>query len=67
MLLRWIRRARFAVTALSLSAFTALGVMHAGAVQAQSVTLRVGDQNYYNVRASMEASGALEGATYQVE
>ncbi|WP_224785724.1 ABC transporter substrate-binding protein [Pandoraea fibrosis] len=67
MLLRWIRRARFAVTALSLSAFTALGVMHAGAVQAQNVTLRVGDQNYYNVRASMEASGALEGATYQVE
>ncbi|QJP07606.1 ABC transporter substrate-binding protein [Pseudomonas multiresinivorans] len=30
-------------------------------------TLRVGDQNYYNVRASMEASGALEGAPYTVD
>lgn len=30
-------------------------------------TLRVGDQNYYNVRASMEASGVLEGAPYSVD
>ncbi len=30
-------------------------------------TLRVGDQNYYNVRASMEASGVLEGAPYTVD
>ena len=34
---------------------------------AELPTLRVGDQNYYNVRASMEASGVLEGAPYQVE
>ena len=30
-------------------------------------TLRVGDQNYYNVRASMEASGVLEGAPDTVD
>ncbi|AIR91075.1 ABC transporter substrate-binding protein [Pseudomonas cremoricolorata] len=29
--------------------------------------LSVGDQNYYNVRASMEASGVLEGAPYTVD
>jgi len=29
--------------------------------------LRIGDQNYYNVRASVEASGVLEGAPYKVE
>ncbi|MFZ6049270.1 ABC transporter substrate-binding protein [Pseudomonas sp. CR3202] len=34
---------------------------------AEQITLRVGDQNYYNVRASIEASGALEGAPYKVE
>ncbi|MGV8287203.1 ABC transporter substrate-binding protein, partial [Pseudomonas aeruginosa] len=37
------------------------------ALAADLPTLRVGDQNYYNVRASMEASGVLEGAPYQVE
>lgn len=35
--------------------------------QAADSVLRIGDQNYYNVRASLEASGALEGAPYQVE
>jgi len=34
---------------------------------ADPVVLRIGDQNYYNVRASVEASGVLEGAPYQVE
>ncbi|WP_027896853.1 ABC transporter substrate-binding protein [Zestomonas thermotolerans] len=34
---------------------------------ADSLVLRIGDQNYYNVRASVEASGVLEGAPYQVE
>jgi hypothetical protein len=27
----------------------------------------IGDQNYYNVRASVEASGVLEGAPYTVD
>lgn len=31
------------------------------------VVLHVGDQNYYNVRASVEASGVLEGAPYTVD
>ncbi len=34
---------------------------------AEQITLRVGDQNYYNVRASVEASGVLEGAPYKVD
>lgn len=34
---------------------------------AEPVVLRIGDQNYYNVRASVEASGVLEGAPYQVD
>ncbi|CAD5109519.1 ABC transporter substrate-binding protein [Zestomonas carbonaria] len=34
---------------------------------ADQLTLRVGDQNYYNVRASVEASGVLEGAPYKVD
>lgn len=33
----------------------------------EQITLRVGDQNYYNVRASVEASGVLEGAPYKVD
>lgn len=37
------------------------------ALAAPPVTLTVGDQNYYNLRASVEASGVLEGAPYQVE
>ncbi len=34
---------------------------------ADETVLRIGDQNYYNVRASIEASGVLEGAPYKVE
>ncbi|WP_434570846.1 ABC transporter substrate-binding protein [Pseudomonas sp. Z3-6] len=33
----------------------------------EPLVLHVGDQNYYNVRASMEASGVLEGAPYRVD
>lgn len=34
---------------------------------ADPTVLRIGDQNYYNVRASVEASGVLEGAPYTVD
>jgi NitT/TauT family transport system substrate-binding protein len=34
---------------------------------AEPVTLVIGDQNYYNVRASVEASGVLQGAPYTVD
>ncbi|SFQ56850.1 NitT/TauT family transport system substrate-binding protein [Pseudomonas sp. NFPP07] len=34
---------------------------------AEPLVLQVGDQNYYNVRASVEASGVLEGAPYKVD
>lgn len=34
---------------------------------ADPTVLRIGDQNYYNVRASVEASGVLEGAPYKVD
>ncbi|WP_434568810.1 ABC transporter substrate-binding protein [Pseudomonas sp. Z3-8] len=34
---------------------------------AEPLVLHVGDQNYYNVRASVEASGVLEGAPYRVD
>ena len=37
------------------------------AYAADPVVLHVGDQNYYNVRASVEASGVLEGAPYTVD
>ncbi|PMY33422.1 MULTISPECIES: ABC transporter substrate-binding protein [Pseudomonas] len=37
------------------------------AQSAEPLVLQVGDQNYYNVRASVEASGVLEGAPYQVD
>lgn len=67
MLLRWIRRARFTLPALSLVTLAAVQTPAAIAQTAQPVTLRIGDQNYYNVRASIEASGALDGANYQVE
>lgn len=33
----------------------------------ERIVLRVGDQNYYNVRASVEASGVLKDAPYDVE
>lgn len=32
-----------------------------------TVTLRVGEQNYFNIQASMEASGVLEGLPYTIE
>ncbi len=32
-----------------------------------AVTLRIGEQNYYNIEASMEASGVLKDAPYQVQ
>lgn len=60
MSLRWIRLALAAA-----ATFTA--TVAATVAVAQTVTLSVGDQNYYNVRASMEASGALDGAPYKVE
>ncbi|WP_444757837.1 ABC transporter substrate-binding protein [Pseudomonas sp. A014] len=44
-----------------------LGTPLAQAIAAEQVTLRIGDQNYYNVRASLEASGALKDAPYKVE
>lgn len=34
---------------------------------ADALTLVIGDQNYYNVQASIEASGVLEGAPYKVD
>ncbi|WP_397448046.1 ABC transporter substrate-binding protein [Pseudomonas sp. NA-150] len=34
---------------------------------AEPLTLVVGDQNYYNVQASVEASGVLQGAPYTVD
>ncbi|WP_367375149.1 ABC transporter substrate-binding protein [Pseudomonas lini] len=34
---------------------------------ADPVVLHVGDQNYYNIRASVEASGVLQGAPYSVD
>lgn len=37
------------------------------AYAAEPVVLHVGDQNYYNVRASVEASGVLDGAPYTVD
>lgn len=43
----------------------ALGAQHACA--ADVVTLAVGDQNYYNIEASVEASGVLKDAPYRVE
>src|SRR5450830_1777307 len=39
----------------------------ATACAADQVVLKVGDQNYYNIRASVELSKALEGAPYTVE
>lgn len=45
----------------------ALALLTPLAQAAEQITLRVGDQNYYNVRASVEASGVLEGAPYSVD
>ncbi|MDD2052507.1 ABC transporter substrate-binding protein [Pseudomonas putida] len=46
---------------------TALALSTTLAQAADKVTLRVGDQNYYNVRASVEASGVLKDAPYTVD
>lgn len=46
---------------------TALALSTTFAQAADKVTLRVGDQNYYNVRASVEASGVLKDAPYIVD
>lgn len=46
---------------------TALALSTTFAQAADKVTLRVGDQNYYNVRASVEASGVLKDAPYTVD
>lgn len=44
------------------------GLLLTGAASAaDQVVLRVGDQNYYNIRASFELSKALDGAPYKVE
>ncbi len=45
--------------------FVVLTAAGAGAASAQ-ITLNIGDQNYYNVEASMEASGVLKDAPYTV-
>lgn len=45
-----------------LALFVAAG---SGAASAQTI-LNIGDQNYYNVEASVEASGVLKGAPYTV-
>ena len=37
------------------------------AYASEPVVLHVGDQNYYNIRASVEASGVLKGAPYTVD
>lgn len=55
-------------TRLLLSALALLPVLSAApAFAAGQVVLQVGDQNYYNIRASVEAANALEGASYRVE
>jgi NitT/TauT family transport system substrate-binding protein len=49
---------------------TILGLLSliVGNVQASNqIVLKVGDQNYYNIRASVELSKVLEGAPYKVE
>ncbi|MEI7613016.1 MAG: ABC transporter substrate-binding protein [Betaproteobacteria bacterium] len=45
------------------SALLLTGIAHA----ANPVVLKIGDQNYYNIRASVELSKALDGAPYKVE
>lgn len=50
-----------------LLAVASLSFFAAPASAADPVVLRIGDQNYYNIRASVELSKALEGASYKVE
>ncbi|VVO27194.1 Putative aliphatic sulfonates-binding protein [Pseudomonas fluorescens] len=49
--------------ALLAGALFAAPLVHA----ADQPVLRIGDQNYYNIRACVEASGVLEGAPYTVD
>lgn len=49
------------------NSLAALAIVLPAAQAAEQTVLRIGDQNYYNVRASVEASGVLEGAPYTVE
>jgi len=51
------------VRSLLISALFAAPITYA----AEPVVLHVGDQNYYNVRASVEASGVLKDAPYTVD
>jgi len=50
-----------------LLAFAGLSFLAGSANAAEPVVLKVGDQNYYNIRASFELSKALEGAPYKVD
>lgn len=55
------------LTRLFRRSLAALAIAAPLAHAADPTVLRVGDQNYYNVRASVEASGVLEGAPYTVD
>ncbi len=57
---------KFLTTILFLS-LSAAQLLAGSAYAANTVVLKVGDQNYYNIRASVELSKALEGAPYKVE
>lgn len=52
---------------LLLTGALATGLLATASARADDVVLRVGDQNYYNIRASFELSGALDGAPYKVQ
>lgn len=49
------------------SVLTAAVLTSPFAYAAEPLVLHVGDQNYYNIRASIEASGVLKGAPYTVD
>ena len=55
------------LTRLFRRSLAALAIAAPLAHAADPTVLRIGDQNYYNVRASVEASGVLEGAPYTVD
>ncbi len=55
------------LTRLFRRSLAALAIAAPLAQAADPTVLRIGDQNYYNVRASVEASGVLEGAPYTVD
>ena len=58
---------QMAVRTAMLAMMVAFGLARADSPESAKTVLRVADQNYYNVRASVEASGALKGAPYTVE